>query len=409
MGLLTKAYWTFAAAGAVYVLALLALTNPTVQRNATYAHNVNPARWQNLSDVESFGFIKQQVQPFTVKTPDDQTIYCWHILPLHLYREHQAALSATPKLGDFAVASKRPTLRLLLEDPNAVLVILFHGNAAHLASAQRGPTYQNFLSLSTPERPVHVIGFDYRGFGLSTGSPTEEGVTMDGVTLLSALTGNDMPYSPTDSTNRIVQSFTSSNNTIPADRIVLVGQSLGTFVSTATYHAWSFQLQRPPPRALVLFSSFTSLPTLLDTYSIKGMVPPLLSPLIAWPYAKNWFLSRIADKWETARRLAELVRAPDIPLDLTIVHAKDDWEIMWGNGKGNWEAVLDAVGAKEVYAEKIKTGEESWAKLRWDGGGEQGTKVIRWELLEHGGHNRLTMSEQGKLAVWQAIDGWKDE
>lgn len=407
MGLLTKTYWTLAAAGAAYVLALIALTYPTIQRNATYAHNVNPARWQNLSDVENFGFIKQQVQPFTVKTLDDQKLYCWHVLPLHLYKQHQASLLAVPKLEDYSVASRKANLRLLLEDPNAILVILFHGNAGHLASAQRGPTYQNILSLSTPERPVHVIGFDYRGFGLSTGSPTEEGVILDGVTLLSALTGQNLPNSPTDSTNRLMQTFGSTNNTITPDRVVLVGQSLGTFISTATYHAWTMELQRPAPRALVLFSSFTSLPKLLDTYSIKGLVPPLLSPLIAWPYAQNWFISKIKDKWETARRLGEVVRAPDVPLDLTIVHAKDDWEIMWGNGKGNWEAVLDAVGAKDVYAEKIKTGEESWNKLRWDGGGDQGTKVVRWELLEHGGHNRLTMSEQGKLAIWEAIDGPK--
>jgi pimeloyl-ACP methyl ester carboxylesterase len=401
MGLLTRAYWTLAAAGAAYMLALIALTVPSIQRNATYAHNVNPARWQNLSDVEYFGLIKQQVQPFTVKTVDEQTLYCWHMLPLHLYREHQSTLTATPKLADYTVASQQPNLRLLLENPEARLVILFHGNAAHLGSGHRVPTYQNFLSLSTPERPVHVIGFDYRGFGLSSGSPTEEGVILDGVTLLSALTGHDKPTSPTDFTDKVIQSTTSSNSTISADRIVLVGQSLGTFVSSATYHAWTLQLQRPAPKALVLFASFPSLPKLLDTYSIKGLTPPLLSPLIAWPYLQSIFLGKIVDKWETVRRLTDLVRAPHVPLDLTIMHAKNDWEVLWGNGRENWEAILEEVGSKEVYAEKIKTGEESWTRLRWDGGA---AKVVRWELLEHGGHNRLTTSEQGKLAVWEALD-----
>jgi len=332
MGLLSRAYWTLAAAGAAYVLALLALTHPSTQRAATYAHLVNPTYWQNLSDVENFGFLRGQVQPFTVKTPDDQTIYCWHVLPLHLYKTSETSpRTQQPVVEDYSVASRRPNLRLLLEDQNAVLVIFFHGNAGHLASAHRGPTYQNFLSLSTPERPIHVIGFDYRGFGLSTGSPTEEGVTLDAITLLSHLTGHDMPFSVTDSTNAALQSLKTTNNTISPDRIVLVGQSMGTFVSTATYHAWTAQLQRPAPRALVLFAGFTSLTKLLDTYSIKGLTPPLLSPLIAWPYAQTWFLSRIHDKWDTQSRLVELVRAPDIPLDLTIMHARDDWEIMWGN------------------------------------------------------------------------------
>lgn len=391
------------------MLGMLSLTHPVLQRAVTYANFVNPTYWQDITDVENFGFLRGQVQPFTVKTPDDHTIYCWHVLPLNLYKSHEDALgSQKPVAQDWSVASHRTNLRLLLENPDAVVVIFFHGNAGHLASAHRGPTYQNFLALSTPERPVHVIGFDYRGFGLSTGSPTEEGVTLDAVTLLSHLTGHHMPVSVTDSTNAALQSIKSSNNTISADRIVLVGQSLGTFVSTSTYHAWTMQLQRPAPRALVLFAGFESLPKLLDTYSIKGLTPPLLSPLIAWPFVQTWFLNKVADKWDTKTRLVELVRAPDVPLDLTIMHAKNDWEIMWGNGKGNWEAVLEAVGEKKVYADKIENGELSWAKLRWDGGGENGKKVVRWELLERGGHNRLTSSEQGKLAVWGAIDGWKD-
>lgn len=409
MGLLTRTYWTLAAAGAVYVLGMLALTHPVVQRAATYAYLANPTYWQDLTDVESFGFLKGQVQPFTVKTPDDQTIYCWHVLPLHLYKTHESTLTLRkPVVEDWSVASQRANLRLLLEDPKAVLVIFFHGNAGHLASAHRGPTYQNFLGLSTPERPVHVIGFDYRGFGLSTGSPTEEGVTLDALALLSQLTGHDMPVSVTDSTNAALQSLTTSNSSISADRIVLVGQSMGTFVSSSTYHAWTMQLQRPAPRALVLFAGFTNLTKLLDSYSIKGLTPPLLSPLIGWPWAQSWFLNKLADKWDTSQRLVELARAPDVPLDLTIMHAKDDWEIMWGNGRANWEAILEAVGEKEVYAEKIKTGEMSWTKLMWNGGGDSGNKVVRWELMERGGHNRLTSSEQGKLAVWGAIDGWKD-
>jgi pimeloyl-ACP methyl ester carboxylesterase len=407
MGLLTRAYWTLAVAGAFYMLGMLALTVPAIQRGATYAHVVNPSRWQNLSDVEYFGFLRGQVQPFTVQTPDEQTIYCWHLLPLHLFRTLESAIGReTPQVADYAVASQRPALRSLLENPNATLVLFFHGNAAHLASACRSPTYQNLLGLSTPERPVHVIAFDYRGFGLSTGSPTEEGVTLDAVTLLSHLTGHNMPVSVTDSTNAALQFMTTSNSTVSPSQIVLVGQSLGTFVSTAAYHAWTLQLERPAPRALVLFASFTSLPKLLDTYSIKGIIPPLLSPLVGFPLIQNWLLSKIQDKWETARRLAELVRAPDVPLDLTIMHAKNDWEVMWGNGRGNWEAVMEAVGDKEVYAEKIKNGEETWQKLKWDGGVNAGNKVVRWELMERGGHNRLTTSEQGKLAVWRAIDGF---
>ena len=52
----------------------------------------------------------------------------------------------------------------------------------------------------------------YRGFGHSTGSPTEAGLIIDGVTLVS---------------------WIISVTNIPRERIVILGQSLGTAVSAA--------------------------------------------------------------------------------------------------------------------------------------------------------------------------------
>jgi hypothetical protein len=74
-----KAYWTLAAAGLVYVSWVYAMTYPSVQRlyvvfgvskllntlliskSALYAHKVNPAIWQDLNDVENFGFLSKKV------------------------------------------------------------------------------------------------------------------------------------------------------------------------------------------------------------------------------------------------------------------------------------------------------------------------------------------------------------
>lgn len=71
-----KAYWTLAAAGLVYVSWVYAMTYPSVQRmyvvfvitivntllisqSALYANIVNPALWQDLNDVENFGFLSK--------------------------------------------------------------------------------------------------------------------------------------------------------------------------------------------------------------------------------------------------------------------------------------------------------------------------------------------------------------
>ncbi|RMZ75538.1 hypothetical protein DV738_g5405, partial [Chaetothyriales sp. CBS 135597] len=301
-GWFQRLYWTVAGLGLAYVLGLAALTHSTVQRNATYLHNANPAVWQDLSDVESFGFLPGQVTPFTVKTVDNETIFAWHILPAHVYKEHR------DELVQQVNNSPLP----------ATLIVSFHGNAGHLASAFRPGQYQNLLGLSTPSRPVHVIAFDYRGFGLSTGSPSEEGVTLDAIALLSQITGHTLPTSIVDLTNPVLQS------------------SLGTFVSTSFYHAWTLQLRRPPFKGLVLLASFSSLTKLLDSYSIKGLTPPLLSPLAVYPPALAWLHRQIVDKWDTATRLSELVTAKDLPLDLTIMHATDDVEIPWPEGWENW-------------------------------------------------------------------------
>lgn len=72
-----KAYWTLAAAGLAYVLWVYAMTFPNIQRlyvvldifevlntllisqSALYAHKVNPAIWQDVNDVEHFGFLSK--------------------------------------------------------------------------------------------------------------------------------------------------------------------------------------------------------------------------------------------------------------------------------------------------------------------------------------------------------------
>jgi hypothetical protein len=52
-----KAYWTLAAGGLVYVSFICSLTWPNVQRFALYANKVNPALWEDVNQVERFGFL----------------------------------------------------------------------------------------------------------------------------------------------------------------------------------------------------------------------------------------------------------------------------------------------------------------------------------------------------------------
>lgn len=393
-------FWTLAGSGLAYVIAIVSLTIPTLQRNATYAHNINPAKWQNLTNVEQFGFLHHQIQPFSIKSTDNVTLYAWHIIPTHLYREHKNRLVSQTDFGlkSFEEAADTVGLRLLFNDPKAKVVVSFHGNAAHLAFSQRSPTYQQLLSTSTPERPVHVIAFDYRGFGLSTGTPDEHGVIDDGLSIISALCG-----SPTElaKRNRSPSSFLSHASLNPS-QIILVGQSMGTFVSTATFHRWTIELQQAPFKGLLLLASFSSLTKLLDSYSIKGWTPPILSPLMQYPRVQKWLRGRIIDKWDTASRLKDLIKQENTQLDINIMHARDDWEIPYREGYMNWLAIEEAANGTGTFSSTHDDLYHPEFTKLWKS--DDGTKTVKWQKVRHGNHNRIPASEHVKLVLYDILD-----
>ena len=106
-------------------------------------------------------------------------------------------------------------------------VLFFHGNAGSIVHRLDWlPMFQQ-LRLS-------VLLVDYRGFGASTGSPSEAGTHIDAETAWRFLT---------------------ETRGIPAGRIVVMGESLGGAVAARL-------AARVHPAALVLHSAFTSAPDL---------------------------------------------------------------------------------------------------------------------------------------------------
>ncbi|KAL1965911.1 hypothetical protein VTN77DRAFT_5044 [Rasamsonia byssochlamydoides] len=420
-----KAYWSLAAGGLLYVTWLFAMTFPGPQRLALYAHKVNPTLWQDLNDVENFGFLRTQVQPFHLVTPDNETLYGWHILPLHLCREHEELLNDHWSYGPAEDYTKTVAFKLLAEDPNARVVVNFHGNAAHLGSELRPEMYRMYLGISTPSNPVHIFAIDYRGFGLSTGSPTEEGVIADALTLLNFLVSHPLNVAPS--------------------RIALVGLSLGTAVTSAVAERFAFgapesaiiqpAIKDPEPFAgIILLASFSNIPNLIGSYSLKGLTPPMLSPLVGYPRAQKYFLDRIVDRWDTAARVARLTGVGPTAhdesdaiharkaLDLTIVHARDDVEIPWWEGWRVWQAAIGASekgdslpsGGKIVYeriAENGLTEIRIWEKEvpqpgegKGESQGERVVKKVRWEKVGYGGHNHVGAYSVAALAVLRAFE-----
>ena len=158
---------------------------------------------------ETFGFLKNQVTPFSIKTSDGEQLHAWHILPIELYRKHELGLVAEP-VGYVSDITSRLAFQLLRDNPEARLIIYMHDAGGTMGSGYRVPNY-HALSAGQPGK-IHVLTFDYRGFGRSTGKPSESRLVLDALTVVD---------------------WAMNVAGIPPSRILIFGQSINTAVNIA--------------------------------------------------------------------------------------------------------------------------------------------------------------------------------
>ncbi|KAM3069158.1 hypothetical protein ACMFMG_010679 [Clarireedia jacksonii] len=377
-----KAYWSVFLGVSFYLLALLALTNPWLQRHVMYVHKLHPPHaWcADLNRPENFGFAKNQVSPFNISTPDGEVLYAWHVIPIALYAQHEPEiLKRSPGFVDDITITKGFTL--LRDDPEARLIVNFHGTFGSVAQGERSYSYRAMSDSSTSN--IHILAIDYRGYGRSTGFPTEEGLITDGMTALN---------------------WAMNIAQVPADRIIILGQSLGTGVATAV--AERFAEQGTEFAGVVLVAGFTDMTNLLTSYSIAGWIP-VLSPLRPYPRFQKLFISYVVDKWPSTTRIANFVRISK-RVRLFIIHALDDYEIPWYHSQGLFAAAANATmdgGMDMELFEKMKArrtidmGDGTFVST-WKTGHD---KIIRQEIVGHGGHSRVLTFAPLSLAVYKAF------
>ncbi|KAI1558759.1 hypothetical protein PtrSN002B_000127 [Pyrenophora tritici-repentis] len=298
-----KGYWTFSILGMLWAAFIGALLNPSMQRYALYAHKFNTNFWHNVTNPEEFGFAKGQVQPFWLTTLDNERLFCWHVLPLDVYLENEYELVSAATAGE-TVEGLKGTVgeKLMRRDVETRVVVNFHGNAGNIAQNQRPSTYRSITSIPK----THLL--------------------------------------------------TSS-------RTVLLGQSLGTAVTSAaalyfadplspalpaqtTSQAWIKPSKRGSPAfaGIILVSPFRNLPFLLQTYKIGGFFP-VLKPLNAYPRIANYITARIVDTWDTASRLSALIStsytSPSASkhegFHIHILHARNDQDITFRESEALFE------------------------------------------------------------------------
>jgi len=165
-------------------------------------------------------------------------------------------------------------------DPARGVVLFCHGNAGNIS--HRLVSIQLFHELG-----LSVLIFDYRGYGQSTGKPTEKGTYRDA----------DAAWD-----------YLVEQRGIPAEHIILFGRSLGASIAADL-------ATRQSAAGLILESGFTS-------------VPDIAAKLYPW-LPVRWF-SRY--QYDTRKKLAN-IHSP-----VLIAHSREDEIILYANGERLFEA-----------------------------------------------------------------------
>jgi abhydrolase domain-containing protein 12 len=190
-------------------------------------------------------------------TADNETLGAWFTFADPFYAAHKADLHSPSTSPDEILRSA------LRAHPT---VLFLHGNGNTRTLPTRVRLYQAFAA----RLRANVLAPDYRGFGDSTGTPSEAGLTLDARAAWDWL----------------------RESGAPAENVLVVGNSLGTgvavqFVSALEAEQMGGGEQREEgPRGVVLLAPFSNVETLLDTYYIAGLVP-LLAPLRTFPFVSS--------------------------------------------------------------------------------------------------------------------------
>ncbi|KAF3929126.1 hypothetical protein ABW20_dc0109699 [Dactylellina cionopaga] len=262
-----------------------------------------------------------------------------------------------------------------------------HGAGGTVGSGYRTPNYRA-LSAGRPDK-IHVLTFDYRGFGRSTGSPSERGIFLDGLAAVE---------------------WATNVAGIPPERIIFFAQSMGTAVTCALMEHFALESPSTVFAGTILVAAFVDVPTLVATYRIAGTIP-ILGPLTKFPALFRYLSSFIRDKWPTGDRIAQYIRANEAngqKYRLTLIHAQDDYDIPWTHTPiVFWRAINATIPGGvtyndlEIEKDNIKTNlGAAGTVVEWRT--ENG--VIREEILKYGLHDVIMGNPIITLAVMRILN-----
>lgn len=175
------------------------------------------------------------------------------------------------------------------------IVMYMHGNTGTRAMFHRIGAYKMLIS-----RGYHCIAFDYRGFGDSDGSATEQGLRDDAYLVWSWIRKH-----------------------APSSKVIIWGHSLGS--SPAVHLSQDICSQPRPPAGLVLDAPFTCMQDAAANHIFS---------LPYWPvmfYLKYIFIDHIEEKFSTIDRIS------GVSCKILIIHGKGDFIVPYHLGRNLYE------------------------------------------------------------------------
>lgn len=364
----------------LYLLVLLAMTHPTIQRRVLYGHrgvnlvSTSLSSRAALERPESQGFLRNQVTQHFVLTSDKETLHSWLLMPVGTYIRHEDVLTRSWSVEE----AREIALQYLRDDPKAILAIFLHDNGEHLATPRRCEAYRN-ISAGSPDH-LYVLAFDYRGFGKSSGRPTEQGLVLDAMSILS---------------------WVEKKLNIPRKKVLLVGHGLGASVAVAAVHKVMEMHRYAEFAGLVLCSAFTDMSQLATNFKLAGIVP-ILKPLTWSKRGRQWIRGGLlADSWKIEQRLKEVVMMSEV-IRLSIIHTVDDDCIPQATSDVLYSSCIDGLvkmeeGIDTIFdlghsgcLREVRSGGKLVRKVTLSSGGH--TMYLKWQTMRYEAARILTMT-----------------
>ncbi|KAJ9477896.1 AB hydrolase-1 domain-containing protein [Pseudozyma hubeiensis] len=300
-----------------------------------------------------YGLAPFKTRPLSLTTSDGETIGAWHILPEVYYQQHSGS-SSNPEWDDVVY------LRSMQLHPT---IIYLHGNSMNRAAPFRIAAYQSLTS----RIDANIVAIDYRGFGDSTGVPSEEGLVEDAETAYRWIRQQQGPSS---------------------QKITVFGQSLGTGIGALL--AAKLEKQSTPLDGLVLMAPYTSLKALVKDFRIGGILP-LLKPISLIPFNENildTFLKTHLNTLHTLPKLTSSSFTSTQQTSIVLLHAHDDPVIPISHSQTLFKTMLAATSNNvSIQSRNIP----DYAHIqRFNTNAKKPAQTVTLIETKFGGHNQLT-------------------